>query len=180
MHVRAQDETSRTTPEEALAVCKFECPHLNCGFKFLTKHGLKIHMGRCEWKDEYQVEAIVGHRGPLVTRKYKIRWKDYSSDFDTWEPRSNIHPELIKEYEVDNNIYDYEWSHRCEICDLACSSARGVAIHKTRAHKKVKTQNFFGTLADKAVTTCKIIEQQEMRPKIKCGDRDLENVFRSK
>ena len=81
---------------------------------------------------------------------------------------------------MDVGIYDYGWSHRCDVCDLACSSKRGVAIHKSRAHKNGKTQNFLGTLADKTVMTCKIIEQQKERPKIKCGGRELDNVFRSK
>ena len=48
-------------------------------------------MGRCEWQNEYEVERIVDHRGPVVARKYKVRWKNYSSDFDTWEPRTNLH-----------------------------------------------------------------------------------------
>ena len=86
----------------------------------------------------------------------------------------------MQDYEVDVGIYDYGWSHRCDVCDLACSSKRGVAIHKSRAHKNGKTQNFLGTLADKTVMTCKIIEQQKERPKIKCGGRELDHVFRSK
>lgn len=93
------------------------------------------------------MEKIVGHRGPLVMRKHKIRWKGYSSDFDTLEPISNIHPELIKDYETDNNIYDHNWSFRYDIYDLACSSKRGVTIHKVKTHKEEKTQNFRDILA---------------------------------
>lgn len=55
-------------------------------------------MSRCPWKDEFKVDGIVGHRGAVVSRQYKVRWKDYSQEFDTWEPRGNLHPELIKEY----------------------------------------------------------------------------------
>ena len=138
LHVRAQDETSPTSPDEAKAVCKFRCPHLNCGFMFLTKHGMQVHAGRCKWKDEFEVDCIVGHRGPIVARQYKIRWKGYSEEYDTFEPRSNIHPELIKDYEIDNNVYVHGWRYRCGVCDLPCSSARGVAIHKAKAYKDVK------------------------------------------
>lgn len=48
------------------------------------------------------LETIVGHRGPTVVRQYKIRWKGYGSEFDTYtyKPRINVHPELIKDYEV--------------------------------------------------------------------------------
>ena len=52
LHFTVQDPVSPTTPEEAATQCKFTCPHLNCGFKFLSKSGLHTHMVRCEWKDE--------------------------------------------------------------------------------------------------------------------------------
>ena len=55
LHVKRQDEISPMTPEEARAQCKFVCPHLNCGHKFTTKVGLKIHMSRCEWREEFEV-----------------------------------------------------------------------------------------------------------------------------
>ena len=70
-----QENPSPTSREEAVGVCKFQCPHLNCGFRFMTKHGLNVHTGKCEWRNGYEVEKIVGHRGPVVVRQYKIRWK---------------------------------------------------------------------------------------------------------
>ena len=116
----------------------------------------------------------------MVSRQYKVRWKDYSSDYDTWEPRSNLHPSLIKEYEVSNNVYDFSWRFRCGLCDLPCSSERGIKIHQSRAHKDVKRQNFTGSLADEAVKTCKLVQQQASRPKILCEGHPLKNVFRAK
>ena len=180
LHVREQERPPPTTREEALSVCKFECPHMHCNFRFHTMHGLKVHAGRCKWKDEFEVEKIVGHRGPIVARQYKIRWKGYSSDYDTFEPRLNIHPELIKDYEVDNQVYVYDWRFRCDVCDLPCSSARGISIHKAKSHKEAKQQRFEGTLADEAVKVCKMVEKQQERPSIRCGDQMLKNVFRSK
>ena len=85
LHVTIQDTVSKTTAEEAHGICKFTCPHLNCGFKFLTKAGLRVHEGRCEWKDEFEVELILDHRGPVVAWQYKIRWKGYTQEYDTWE-----------------------------------------------------------------------------------------------
>ena len=146
----------------------------------MTTAGLRVHMARCEWKDEYEVEKIVDHRGPVVARKYKIRWKDYHSDFDTWEPRGNIHPELIREYELTNGVYDFSWKFRCSLCDLPCSTERGIKIHCARAHKEQKKQNFRGTLADEAVRMCKVVEQQSSRPAIMCEGVQISNVFRSK
>lgn len=48
----------------------------------------------------YEVEAIIGHRGPKKNRQFLIRWKGYTSEDDTWEPRENIDDgPLLKEYE---------------------------------------------------------------------------------
>ena len=180
MHVRSQEEISPMTNGEAREMCKFTCPHLNCGFKFATKTGMLIHAGGCEWKDEFEVEHIAGHRGPITARQYLIHWKNYSEEYDTWEPRSNIHPELIREYELENEVYAHEWRFRCDECDLPCSSLRGIAIHKAHKHKADKQQNFKGTLAEEAVKVCKLVEQQDNRPEIYCDGKKLENVFRFK
>ena len=67
-----------------------------------------------------------------------------------------------------------------EVCDLPCSSFRGIAIHKARAHKNVKEQNFTGTLAAEVVQVCKLVKQQELRPEITCEGEQLKNTFRFK
>ena len=169
MHIRAQEETSPLTKEEAQDACKFTCPHLNCGFKFMTKTGMKIHAGTCEWKDEFEVDHIADHRGPVTARQYKVRWKNYTSNYDTWELRGNLHPALIKEYEIANGVYVHNWRYRCDICDLPCSSSRGIKIHKAHKHKLEKAQNFKGTLAAEAVKVCKLVHQQKERPEIQCN-----------
>ena len=71
-------------------------------------------MSRCEWKNEYEVERIVDHRGLTVARKYKVRWKDYSQQYDTRDPHTNLYPALIKEYEISQEVYDFNWRFRCE------------------------------------------------------------------
>ena len=126
------------------------------------------------------MDSIIDHRGPIIARQYRIRWKDYSSKYDTWEPRGNVHPALIHDHEIANGVYASGWRHRCDVCDLPCSSAKGVAIHKSRKHKQEKTQNFVGTLADEAVKTTKLELQQDLRPVIKCEGEELKNVFRFK
>ena len=116
----------------------------------------------------------------MVARQYKIRWKNYTHEFDTWEPRSNLHPELIKDYEVTNHAYDFQWRFRCDQCDLPCSSQRGIKMHQAKAHKKDKVQNFRGSLADEAVKTCKYVKQQDNRPTISCEGTPIDNVYRFK
>ena len=44
-------------------------------------------------------------------------------------------------------------------------------------HKDEPTQKFTGTLADKAVKRDKVKMQQVTRPKIKCGDLVIDNVY---
>ena len=47
-------------------------------------------------QDVFEVESIVDHRGEGENREYKVHWKGYSSEEDTWEPVSNL--------------FDAEWS----------------------------------------------------------------------
>ena len=71
-----------------------------------------VHAGRCEWGNEFEVERILACRGPPCARQYLIRWKNYQQEDDTWEPRSNLHPEVIKEFETENNLYIHSWQFR--------------------------------------------------------------------
>ena len=180
LHVREPDPITNTTPEEAMAQCKHECPHTGCSYVFASKKGLNIHMSKCEWADEFEVHKIVGHKGPTTSRKYKIRWKGYSSEWDTWEPKSCIHPQSIIEYEKQVGIYDHNWPHRCDTCGLPYKSARGVKIHKSVSHKPQKIQNFKGRQADRAAQEQKLRNQQKVRPKVLCENEPLENVYNFK
>ena len=157
MHVRQQDPITDTTSEEARGVCKFKCPHDMCKFVVGTKHGMVVHASRCRFKNEYTVEKILDSKGPTCAKRFKIRWLGYGAEDDTWEPRSNIHPELIRDFKLENNSYDHSWRFRCQVCDLPCASARGVKIHTKKQHQKDMTvdeeQCFKGSIADKLVKT---------------------------
>lgn len=47
----------------------------------------------------YEVEAVINHRGTENNREYKIRWKEYSVIYNTWEKDIDINvQECIDEY----------------------------------------------------------------------------------
>ena len=80
-----------------------------------------------------------------------IHSEGYDSGWDSWFPRSDVHPEAVKDYERSVGVYDWTCKYRFLNCDLSCASDRGVKIHMGRAHKPNQPQIFEGRLADTAV-----------------------------
>ena len=100
-----------------------------------------------------------------------------SDSRNTWEPRSNLYPKSIKDYEPESGSYLHAWPHRCDICDLPCELQRDIRIHKVRSHKPKPPQSFKYTLTDSDVRHTKLKKQQETRPHVYCEDKNLDNVF---
>jgi hypothetical protein len=52
-------------------------------------------------EEEYEVEAILDHRGGKCRRQYLVKWKGYPSSDATWEPRQALHHALdvVSHYE---------------------------------------------------------------------------------
>lgn len=47
----------------------------------------------------YEVEKIIAHEGNGSGRLYRIRWKGYGPESDTWEPRKKLEcPKLLAKY----------------------------------------------------------------------------------
>lgn len=107
LHVREQDMVSCTTDDEAKLVCKFTCPHPGCEFQFKTKLGMQIHAGKCEFRGCHRVHSILDDRGSTTQKWYLVRWEGYSSKWDQWVPRANVHPTTISEYEKQVGTYDF-------------------------------------------------------------------------
>ena len=96
-------------------------------------------------------------------------------------PRNHVHPELIKEYLLANNLYDHFWQGaRCPWCDKPCKSERGVKIHQRFCHMAPDRQDFKGTCAEKKVKRDKLTQAQEQKEKVHCANSELKNVFRFK
>ena len=47
-------------------------------------------------EEEYEVEAIMGHKGKGIWRRYLVKWKGYPSSENTWQTeRSLAHAKTI-------------------------------------------------------------------------------------
>ena len=59
-------------------------------------------------RDEYIVESIIDHRGnpkKVTTLEFLIRWLNYSSDHDTWEPWAEVKKvSVVHDYLYANNM----------------------------------------------------------------------------
>ena len=58
-------------------------------------------------EEEYEVKAILSHKGPKSCWKYLTSWKGYSAVENTWEPKSNLrHSALIlSAYKRHHNLW---------------------------------------------------------------------------
>ena len=192
MHLRKQDALRKPTKVEAASECKFTCSHKGCNKLFANKHGLRVHEGKCPWKDEYDIERILDVKVPknnagkpigYGNTQFKIRWAGYNKDHDTWEPYKNIHLDAINEFLITNNMYDFDWKYRCPHCNKPAASERGVKIHCSKAKNNCKSaledlQNFTGTEAERKAKETQKEEQQQLRPAVKCEGRNLVNCYK--
>ena len=177
---------SPVTNEEAKAQAKFQCPHPGCCYVFNNKHGLKVHAGRCKSRDLFEAEKILAVRGKTgsPTRRFKVRWKGYSAEDDTWEPFSHLPPQMIKEFLLANDEYDHSWKGvRCGLCDKPCKNSRGVRCHLRHCYclnigsSSQPPQDFKNRKAEAAARTEKKKAAQKTRPKVSCEGEKLKNVF---
>ena len=57
-------------------------------------------------EEEYEVEAILSHKGPKARRLYLTAWKGYSSAENTWEPKLNLchTPTILSAYKRQHHL----------------------------------------------------------------------------
>ena len=57
-------------------------------------------------EEQYEVETILAHRRKGKGIEYLIKWKEYSSNENTWEPESNLSnsEEILDEYKKEHRL----------------------------------------------------------------------------
>ena len=85
-------------------------------YKETAEHGpnfLQPPPDLIDGKEEYEVEAVLGHRGKPGRRTFLIRWKGYSAAEDTWEPERNLGnaQPLVLEYKIARPLEFPEYNH---------------------------------------------------------------------
>ena len=191
MHLQLQDALRKPTADEARAHCKHTCKHIGCGQKFGNKHGLRVHQGKCKYKDVYEVESILDMRrtNPVEgtpagygKTEFLVKWKGYGDHHNRWRPYEDIAPDTIKDYLQENGLWDHDWPHRCPNCDKPAKSATGVKIHQARSKEcknmwTQRQQNFAGTEAERKAKEQQKEDQQKDRPVILCEGEPLKNCY---
>ena len=85
-------------------------------YKETSEHGpnfLRPPLDLIDGEEEYEVEAVLGHRGKPGRRTFLIRWKGYSAAEDTWEPERNLGnaQPLVLEYKIARPLEFPEYNH---------------------------------------------------------------------
>ena len=102
LHICRQDSLTATTQKEMKWACEFICKYINYDHNFLNSSVLNIHQAWNSFHRHYVVEKIVDFEGPVLLRKFLIKWYDYNNSYNSWESHSNIEPSLIKMFECLN------------------------------------------------------------------------------
>jgi transposase InsO family protein len=115
----------------------------------ITVHALTRSRRRTD--DTYEVKEIVGKR-PSKTRpgdtEYRVRWKGYTVNDDTWEPAANLidAADHLADYEkqaaVDRARFEVERANvvytqpiKCSACDDEFANQAALHIHRYHEHK---------------------------------------------
>ena len=127
-----------------------------------------------------KILAVTGETGSSK-RRFLVSWEGYDSEEDKLLPRENIHPAMIKDFLIQNDLYDHKWSGaRCPACDKPCKNEHGVKIHLHSCQWKPHCQKFTGTRADMKVKEAKAVEAQKLKPTVTCESFKLKNMFKFK
>ena len=72
-----------------------------------------------------------------------------------------------------------QFKHKCDSCEMTYPSKHGLNVHRGRFCKGPgsKKPSRRGTVADRIITRMKVEEHNKSLPKVKMGDKELENTY---
>ena len=193
-HVHRRKPIAVTEAEVANAEAKYKHQCDFCLRKFKTARAMQIHRASCvhnynTTEEVFVLEKIVGVFGHKNARWYLVKWQDY--DDPEWERehlllRDKCHDAIrsfwaISGLQPTKDFYpDTQGKNRCTVCCRTFARPQDLKAHRTRTghydHKQYKKTR---TAVVDAITA-KRTEQQKSLPKVKWGEAEAENQWRSK
>lgn len=88
--------------------------------------------------EDYEVEDIVDHKIERKRVLFLVRWKNYGSSDDTWEPESSLScPDIIAKYrEAHPEVVTAAGKRKANSVDKAASETSSVTAEKSNSKKK--------------------------------------------
>ncbi|XP_041376692.1 chromodomain Y-like protein 2 [Gigantopelta aegis] len=118
--------------------------------EFTRLPGTSVYHEMAE-KNIYEVQQILGKRDIKGYVEYFVRWKGFSSDWDTWEPAENLS-------NCKNLITEYDKKHKNQAVKLERNEMRRCALKLVKKSRQSKSL----TKLDKE-TKCKLIRNGPMQ-----------------
>jgi len=106
-------------------------------------------------ENEYEIESIIDVKRIDGEKKYRVRWKGYSPEDDTWEPKESLDncPEVIKEFKKRMKIRKYEKEKKdtIEKNPLPSINEDVDSIHPQKVSKSIEPKNFLEPTIEKEI-----------------------------
>ena len=165
-----------------------------CDRRFKTSRDMLIHRNNCVHQynttdETYVVEDIVGVFGRIEARWMLVKWEGYSEP--EWERehllrRDGCHAAIRSFWaksglSPDKEFYEDAHSHRCDVCARTFKRRQDLKAHKTRTGHHFQIQKEKVTaMAVKAAKLKKRTEMQDAMPKVRWGEQEADNAWRSR
>ena len=193
-HVHKRKPIKVTADEVAKAESKYVHKCDFCERKFKTNKAMHIHRANCvhnyaTTQEVFAVEKIVGVFGHKDARWFQVKWEGYEEP--EWErehllKRDKCHDSIRSFWATSGlkptrDFYpDTNGENRCTVCARTFARPQDLKAHRTRTGHHDHKQYMKTRTAVVDAITAKRKEQQKLLPRVKWGDKEAVNQWRSK